>query len=52
MAKCLRLFMERPAPPPFVWPEGVPSGLEAFIARVEKKLEEKGGNGPLAKEQL
>jgi UDP-glucose:(heptosyl)LPS alpha-1,3-glucosyltransferase len=38
MAKRLRLFMERPAPPPFVWPEGVASGLEAFADRIEDSL--------------
>jgi UDP-glucose:(heptosyl)LPS alpha-1,3-glucosyltransferase len=35
MAKRLRLFMERPAPP-FSWPEGVDSGLEAFADHIER----------------
>ena len=38
MAKRMRLFMERPAPPPFVWPEGVDSGLAAFADRIEGSL--------------
>ena len=38
MAKCLRLFIERPAPPPFVWPEGIDSGLEAFADHLENLL--------------
>jgi len=41
MAKRLCLFMERPAPPPFVWPEGVDSGLEAFADHIEELLAKK-----------
>lgn len=41
MAARLRLFMERPAPPPFVWPEGLESGIEAFADRIEEIMAEK-----------
>jgi len=42
MAKRLHLFMERPAPPPFVWPEGVDSGLECFADHIERRLVKRG----------
>lgn len=38
LARRLRLFMERPAPPPFAWPEGVDSGLECFADHIEGLL--------------
>ncbi len=42
LARRLALFMERPAPPPFVWPQSVPSGVEAFADSVERMLGKKG----------
>ena len=45
MAKRLRLFMERPAPPPFVWPEDVDSGVESFVDHIERALATRGGHG-------
>jgi UDP-glucose:(heptosyl)LPS alpha-1,3-glucosyltransferase len=41
MTDPLRLVMDQPRPPAFCWPEELPSGIEAFVAVVEKKLEEK-----------
>ncbi|MDL2279633.1 glycosyltransferase family 4 protein [Desulfovibrio sp. OttesenSCG-928-G11] len=41
LAARLRLFMDRPPPPPFVWPENMPAGVEAFADYVEEKLAEK-----------
>lgn len=38
MAEKLALAMERPAPPPFAWPDTVPNGLEAFMDALEKRL--------------
>ena len=38
MAERLTLFMERPAPPPFAWPDDVPSGLEAFMDALEARI--------------
>lgn len=41
MAAKLLESMAKPRPAPFVWPEKLPSGMEAFVAEVERKLEEK-----------
>lgn len=41
LAARLRLFMDRPPPPPFVWPQNMPAGVEAFADYVEEKLAEK-----------
>ncbi|MDL2207589.1 glycosyltransferase family 4 protein [Desulfovibrio sp. OttesenSCG-928-M16] len=38
MAARLRLFMRRPSPPPFAWPEETPGGIEAFVEYIEKRL--------------
>ena len=38
LARRLLSSMVEPPPPPFVWPSGVPSGLEAFIGCVEARL--------------
>ncbi len=38
LAEQLALFMDRPAPLPFVWPDFVPSGLDAFMDEVEKRI--------------
>lgn len=38
MADSLALFMERPSPPPFVWPKSVSCGLEMFMDEVEARL--------------
>lgn len=43
MAERLRLLMERPSPPPFVWPGAVPCGVEAFMDEIEARLA--GGKG-------
>lgn len=41
MARTLESSMRQPAPPPFVWPEGVVSGLEAFADFMEARLAER-----------
>ena len=43
MAETLALFMERPAPPPFAWPDTVPNGLDAFMDEVEARIGARNG---------
>lgn len=38
MAECLARLMEASPPQPFVWPDAVPSGLEAFMDEIETRL--------------
>ena len=38
--------MKQPVPEPFVWPAGVPSGVEAFADLVEERLKGKGCGTP------
>lgn len=45
LAKRLQGLLEQPRPDPFVWPDSASSGLEAFIAAIEQRLEAHGACG-------
>jgi UDP-glucose:(heptosyl)LPS alpha-1,3-glucosyltransferase len=43
LAAMLRSFIGRAAPPPFIWPEDVPAGLDAVMDMIERELAGRSG---------